>query len=150
MLEKTVKITTFTMFLGSTSPKLYEFLGFMPVEYEGIIATGGAHIRAANGHHQRGDYTMKSTNSRLQYRTRTAPTSLSGSLVVMIGALVGLFAVFVALSAPRMALAVIVGTLAATVALQHGLAVLVRRHGAKIRELSVPGVGTVRFRVLPR
>lgn len=149
MLEKTVKIPILTMSLGNKSPKPYVFLGFITVEHGGVIATDGARVRTADGHYQRGDYTMKSTNSRLQYRTRTAP-NLSGSLVVMIGALVGLFAVFVALSAPRVALAVLVGTLAGTVALQRGLAVLVRRHGAKIRELSVPGVGTVRFRVLPR
>lgn len=93
---------------------------------------------------------MKSTTSRLQYRTRTAPTSLSGSLVIMIGTLVALFAVFVALSAPRLAIALLVGTLAVTVALQRGLAAFVRRHSDEIRELSVPGVGTVRFRVLPR
>lgn len=82
------------------------------------------------------------------YRKKTTPSSVTGSIGITIGAILALFAFIVAVSEPGLAVSVSVLTIVLTVAVQQSLAVLARRYGDEIRELPVPGVGTVRFRVL--
>lgn len=86
----------------------------------------------------------------MPHRTKNTRATLTGTLGIATGALVALFAVFVALSAPQLALGVVLVSTAIALATRRGLTALVNRHSDEIRELSVPGVGTVRFRVVPR
>lgn len=60
--------------------------------------------------------------------------------------LLGLFLVF---AYPLHALAV-AGALVGAKLLQRGLAALVARNRSRVREIPLPGVGTVRFRIAPR
>ncbi|WP_254837970.1 hypothetical protein [Natronomonas marina] len=61
-----------------------------------------------------------------------------------------LVAFFVALSYPLYALSVAVGALVGARVLQYGLAALVARNRGRVRAFSLPGVGTVEFRVTPQ
>lgn len=56
-------------------------------------------------------------------------------------------AVVLTLSAPLVTAAAVVTAVVAVKLLQYGLATVVRRHSGRIRELSVPGIGTVRFKL---
>lgn len=58
--------------------------------------------------------------------------------------------VMLALSYPVYAAATAIAVAVAVRALQRGLAAHVARHKDRIREVPLPGVGTVRFRISPR
>jgi hypothetical protein len=68
----------------------------------------------------------------------------------LLGVLLGMAALFAALASPLATAAAVVGLLTIGKLLQVGLATAVRRARNRVRVVSVPGVGTVRFRVVPR
>lgn len=61
-----------------------------------------------------------------------------------------LAALFVVLSYPLYALGATVAVVVGTKLLQRGLAAFVARHRDRVREIPLPGVGSVRFRISPR
>jgi membrane protein implicated in regulation of membrane protease activity len=69
--------------------------------------------------------------------------SLLGVPLLILGLLV-------AASYPRYAIGFVAVTVVTAVLLQRGLAAFVRRTRNRTRAVLIPGVGTVRFRVIPR
>lgn len=72
------------------------------------------------------------------------------SVAVLLALPLAVLAFFVALSYPLQAVAVTVGAFVGLKLLQRSLAARVRRTADRVREIRIPGVGTVRFRVQPR
>lgn len=81
--------------------------------------------------------------------THDSPTS-DPSLATFVGLPLVLVALLVAASNPLVAIAAVATVALAAKCLQVGLAAYVRRTGDRIRELDIPGVGTVQFRVVPQ
>lgn len=72
------------------------------------------------------------------------------SVALLLALPLAVIALFVALSYPLEAIVVTVSAFVGLKLLQRSLAARVRRTADRVREITVPGVGTVRFRVLPR
>jgi hypothetical protein len=72
------------------------------------------------------------------------------SLVTLVGFPLALVALLVAAGNPLAAVATVATVALVAKCLQVNLAAYARRAGDRIRELDIPGVGTVRFRVVPR
>jgi hypothetical protein len=72
------------------------------------------------------------------------------SVALLVALPLALVALFVAISYPLAAAAVILGAAVGLKFLQRSIAAHVRRTADRVREVTIPGVGTVQFRVLPR
>ncbi|QLD84761.1 hypothetical protein HWV23_03200 [Natronomonas halophila] len=72
------------------------------------------------------------------------------SVAFLLALPLAVIALFVAISYPLQAVVVTVSAIVGLKLLQRSLAARVRRTADRVREISIPGVGTVRFRVQPR
>jgi hypothetical protein len=72
------------------------------------------------------------------------------SVALLFALPLAIIALFVAISYPLQAVVVIVSATVGLKLLQRSLAARVRRTADRVREITIPGVGTVRFRVQPR
>ncbi|MEF8913202.1 hypothetical protein [Natronomonas sp.] len=72
------------------------------------------------------------------------------SVAFLLALPLAVLALFVAISYPLQAVALTVGAFVGLKLLQRSLAARVRRTADRVREITIPGVGTVRFRVQPR
>lgn len=78
------------------------------------------------------------------------PPATGGSIVGVFAIPIVVMALLWAVSYPQLAAAVVGGALVAAALLRLGFAVLARRLEGGLREIDVPGLGTVEFRVTPR